>query len=383
MSPSRRKTSSVLTEQVAGGALRQIMAAGGIAALPEIRPSFREVPLEQVASESDLQTRAAFDAQQDPEDVELLASVRAVGVRVPVHLQDQGDGMYRIRSGHRRVTAARLAGLTRVPAIVWSEGADAYNSAVDTWLENLHRKDLSPLERGEMLALMMRRFELPRSADTASRLGLSKTSFYRYLGLKDAPADVKKALTDGVLGIAQAERIAAIEVPDVRATLIQAAKEGVPAKRVDEALEGHRAGAVISRDLLKAGVRSRANGRKGGGHEPHKTWARAKVRELGQSLGLNASGLKPIAAVLEARRVNSAHATAAALLVVAGRPGKDALDDAACIERNALKAVETLFRVLEQAKSGPRQDTGRAALKSILEVLGARMTFRPRSDAHD
>jgi ParB/RepB/Spo0J family partition protein len=355
------------------------MAAGGIAALPEIRPSFREVPLEHVTSESDLQTRSAFDAQQDPEDAELLESVRAVGVRVPVHLQDRGDGTYRIRSGHRRVTAARLAGLTRVPAIVWPEGAEAFDSAVDTWLENLHRKDLSPLERGEMLTLLMKRFELPRSAETASRLGLSKTSFYRYLALKDAPPDVKTALTDGVLGIAQAERIAGIQATDVRATLIQAVKEGVPAKRIDEALEGHRAGAVISRDLLKAGVRSRANGRKGGGHEPDKTWARAKVRELGQSLGLSASGLKPIAAALEARRVNRAHATAAALLVVGGRSGKDALDDAACIERNALKAVETLFTVSQLAESGAQQDTGRKALRKILEVLGVRLAVRRRS----
>ena len=246
------------------------------------------------------------------------------------------------------------------------------NSAIDTWLENLHRKDLSPLERGEMLVLLMKRFELPRSAETASRLGLSKTSFYRYLALKDAPADVKKALTDGVVGVAQAERIAAIQTADARATLIQAAKEGVPAERIDEALEGYRAGAVNSRDLLKAGVRSRANGRKGGGHEPDMTWARAKVRELRQSLGLKASDLKPIALALEARRINSAHATAAALLVVAGRAGKEALDEAACIEKNALKAVETLFRVSQRAESGARQDTGRMALRKILEMLGVR-----------
>ena len=379
MSRSRRKTSSVLTEQVAGGALRQILAAGGIAALPEIRPSLREVPLEQVASESDFQTRAAFDAQQDPEDAELLESVRAVGVRVPVHLQHQGDGTYRIRSGHRRVTAARLAGLTRVSAIVWPEGGEAYDSAIDTWLENLHRKDLSPLERGGMLALLMNRFELPRSAETALRLGLSKTSFYRYLGLNDAPADVKKALTDGVLGVAQGERIAAIQAPDVRATFIHAAREGVSAKRIDEALEGHRAGAVIPRDLLKAGARLRANGRKGGGHEPDKTWARAKVRELGQSLALKASDLKPIVLALEARRINGAHATAAALLVVAGKPGKDALDDASRIDRNSLRAVETLFRASQVAESGARQDTGRMALRKILEVLGVQLTVRRRS----
>ncbi len=148
MNHRRRGTSPVLTEQVAGGALREIMAAGGALRLPEARPALRQVPLDQIVSESDLQARGVFDPQHDPEDAEMVHSVREVGVRVPVHLQDKGDGTYRIRSGHRRVSAARLAGLGRLPAVVWPAEADAFDSALDTWLENLHRKDLSPLERG-------------------------------------------------------------------------------------------------------------------------------------------------------------------------------------------------------------------------------------------
>ena len=373
MNPRRRETSSVLTEQVAGGALRQIMTAGGARPLPEARPSLRQIPLEQIVSESELQSRAPFDPQHDSEDAELVDSVREVGVRLPVHLQDQGDGTYRIRSGHRRVSAARLAGLGGVPAIVWPPGADAFDSALDTWLENLHRKDLLPLERAEMLSLLMDRFGLPRSPETATRLGLSKTSFYRYLSLMEAPADVKEALTTRVLGLAQAERIAAIEAPEVRASLIQAGKEGVAASRIDDALNSYRAGEAISGEILKADAPSRRDGQRGGGQNSGQTWSRSKVRGLGHTLGLKPSDLEPIARALKTRRVTSAHATAAALLVAAGQPAKEALDDAAAIERRALHAMEALFKAVYKPSPGAGNPAGRIALHRILGLLERRL----------
>jgi ParB/RepB/Spo0J family partition protein len=283
----------VLTEQVAGGALREIIERGGGLSLPEARPSLRPVPLERIVSESDLQTRRPFNPDGDAEDAELVESVREAGVRVPVHLQDQDDGTYRIRSGHRRVSAARIVGLEKVSAIVWPPGSDAFESAVDTWLENLHRKDLSPLERANMLLLLMGRFDLPRSPETATRLGLSKTTFYRYLGLIDTPADVRDALAKGALGLALAERIGGVEAPDVRASLIQAAEDGVPAGRIDEALSSVQSGEVIPEGLLGGEATSRGGPGRGGEQGPTEGWSRNKVMEFGRTLGLGPADLEP------------------------------------------------------------------------------------------
>jgi ParB/RepB/Spo0J family partition protein len=359
----------VLTEQVAGGALREIIERGGGLALPEARPSLREVPLERIVSESDLQTRRPFNPDGDAEDAELVESVREAGVRVPVHLQDQDDGTYRIRSGHRRVSAARLAGLRGISAIVWPPRSDAFESAVDTWLENLHRKDLFPLERANMLLLLMDRFDLPRSPETATRLGLSKTTFYRYLGLIDTPADVRDALAKGALGLALAERIGGVDAPDVRGSLLRAVEDGVPAGRIDEALSSVQSGEVIPEGLLGGEAPARRDPGRGGGQGPREGWSRNKVRELGRTLGLDPADLEPVARALKARRISSPHATAAALLVAAGESGKKALADVAAIDPRGLRAIEALYKIICKPSAGT---DGQGALRRILGFLESR-----------
>lgn len=365
-----RGTSAVLTEQVAGGALREIMERGSGLALAEARPSLRRVPLDSIVSESDLQARRPFNPDGDTDDAELVESVREAGVRVPVHLQDQDDGTYRIRSGHRRVSAARLAGLKRVAAIVWPPGSGAFESAVDTWLENLHRKDLSPIERAHMLSLLMDRFDLPRSPETATRLGLSKTTFYRYLGLLDAPADVRDALAKGALGLALAERIGGLDAPDVRAGLLRAVEEGVPGSHIDEALAIVQAGEAIPEGLLGGGASAGTDPGSGGGQRSSEGWSRNKVREIGRTLGLDPADLEPVAMALKARRISSAHATAAALLVAAGESGKKALADVAAINPRGLRAIEALYKIICKPSAGT---DGQGALCRILGFLESRL----------
>jgi ParB/RepB/Spo0J family partition protein len=351
------------------------MARGGGLALPEARPSLRQVPLDRIVSESDLQTRGQFNSDADSDDAELVESVREAGVRVPVHLQDQDDGTYRIRSGHRRVSAARIAGLVRVPAIVWPPGSDAFESAVDTWMENLHRKDLTPLERANMLLLLMDRFDLPRSPETATRLGLSKTSFYRYLGLIDTPADVKDALAKGALGLALAERIGGVDAPDIRATLIGAVEDGVPAGRIHEALSGVRIGEAIPDSLLGNVAPITRDPDRGRAGRPSEGWSRNKVRELGRTLGLDPADLEAVAGALKARRISSAHAAAAALLVAAGGSGKNALEDVAAIDPRGLRAIEALYKIICKPSVGIK---GQGALSRILGFLESRLNDAKR-----
>lgn len=76
----------------------------------------------------------------------LAASITRFGVMQPVVLETYGDRL-RLRAGHRRVAAARLAGLTKVPAIVHSDALDD-----DEWLmasvhENAQRRALDAGER--------------------------------------------------------------------------------------------------------------------------------------------------------------------------------------------------------------------------------------------
>lgn len=381
MTQTRRRTSPVLMDQVAGDALGRIMRAGGPRPLPEVRPSLKQVALDRIVAGSDFQTRAPLNPEGDPQDAELVESVRQVGVRQPVHLLDQGDGTYCIRSGHRRVSAARLADLAKVPAIVWPHNTEAFDSALDTWLENLHRKDLSPLERGRMLALMLERFGLPRSGDTARRLGLSKTSFYRYLGLLKSSADVQEALGEGTIGVAQAEKIAAVEDPGLRSRLIEAANKGVPAGQIGEALKRHRSGEPFPDGLLDAGSPPGRDGRADVGRKETQAWAQRKVRELTRTLGLRAFELEPVTKALKARRISGAHATAAALLIAGGDRSVDALEAVAALDRNVLGAVETIFKAVRASGKGYCDPAGRSTLRRILGLLVMRLEDEVVADA--
>lgn len=76
---------------------------------------------------------------------ELAASVRERGVIVPLKVRPVGDE-YEIIYGHRRVEAARRAGLVEVPAII--EAADETESLIQALIENVQREDMTPYDKG-------------------------------------------------------------------------------------------------------------------------------------------------------------------------------------------------------------------------------------------
>jgi hypothetical protein len=100
------------------------------------------------------------------------------------------------------------------------------------------------------------------------------------------------------------------------------------------------------------------------------------VRELSRTLGLDPADLEPVAMALKARRISSAHATAAALLVAAGGSGKKALPDVAAIDPRGLRAIEALYKIICKPSGGIK---GQGALRPILGFLVSQLndTKRP------
>lgn len=81
---------------------------------------------------------------EDEELQELTASIRRVGVLVPIIVVPKDD-RFLLVAGHRRIAAAKAAALTEIPAIVRA-GSDAENAEV-SFAENFFSLDLSPVER--------------------------------------------------------------------------------------------------------------------------------------------------------------------------------------------------------------------------------------------
>ena len=96
------------------------------------------LPISQVESCS-TQPRKAFD----PDALaDLSESIRQHGIIQPLTVRKLQSGYYQIIAGERRWRAARMAGLTEVPAIVIE--ADDRKAMELAMIENLQREDLNP-----------------------------------------------------------------------------------------------------------------------------------------------------------------------------------------------------------------------------------------------
>jgi ParB/RepB/Spo0J family partition protein len=126
---------------------------------------------------------------------ELAASVARDGVIEPLVVRAAPDGSagFEVIAGHRRLEAAKRAGLATVPVIVkTAERVRGMQLA-----ENIQREDLPPLDIAHGIAALM----LEEGIDgdhAAARLGLSTRKVQRYLQLERAPEVIKRALTTGV-----------------------------------------------------------------------------------------------------------------------------------------------------------------------------------------
>lgn len=148
-----------------------------------------EVPLEQVAA-------GPYQPRWDEDDVEgLCASIREHGLLQPVVLRRTARG-YEVVAGHRRLRAAREAGLRQVPAVV-TECSDV-EAAVLGLVENLQREGLSPVEEAEAYRRILEEFHLTQE-ELARRLGLSQATVANRLRLLRLPAEVRAALHRGVI----------------------------------------------------------------------------------------------------------------------------------------------------------------------------------------
>ncbi len=121
----------------------------------------QELPLSDIAA-NPTQPRKRFDQTALEE---LAATIRTHGVLAPVVVRRSDEG-YQVIAGERRVRAAKLAGLSHIPAIVREAGdGQALEMAL---VENLQREDLNPVESAEAYHNLKRELALRVSKEEYS-----------------------------------------------------------------------------------------------------------------------------------------------------------------------------------------------------------------------
>lgn len=173
---------------------------------PEEEKTSLYLPISQVESCAS-QPRKQFD----PDALADLAdSIREHGIIQPLTVRKLQSGYYQIIAGERRWRAARMAGLSEVPAIVIE--ADDRKAMELAMIENLQREDLNPMEEAEGYQTLMQQYNMTQE-ETAQRVGKSRSAVANAMRLLKLCPPVRAMVEDGRLSSGHARAILPSPLP--------------------------------------------------------------------------------------------------------------------------------------------------------------------------
>jgi ParB family chromosome partitioning protein len=153
------------------------------------------------------QPRTRFDAQALEE---LAASIRQLGIVQPLTVRDSGDGRFQLIAGERRLRAARIAGLTHVPAYVRT--ADDTAMLEMALVENIQREDLDAMEVAITYQRLIEECNLTQE-QMSDRVGKQRSTVSNYLRLLRLPAEIQLGIRNRSLTMGHARTLVNIEDP--------------------------------------------------------------------------------------------------------------------------------------------------------------------------
>lgn len=159
------------------------------------------------------QPRRHFD---DDALADLAASIREFGIIQPLvvtkiekEVPTGTEVEYELIAGERRLMAAKLAGLERVPAIV--RVVDVARERLElAVIENLQREDLNPIEMARAFARLQEEFRMTQR-EIATRLGKSREVVANTMRLLDLPGYIQESIEKGQVSESHGRLLLAIE----------------------------------------------------------------------------------------------------------------------------------------------------------------------------
>lgn len=182
---------------------------------------------------------------------ELADSIRETGILQPVLVSREGD-RYRILAGERRARAARLAGLSEIPVLV-REGVDDRSRLVLALVENVQRRDLTPLEEAEAFQSLREEFGLTQE-EISSRVGKDRATVANTLRLLKLPAAVRRSVDEGRFSAGHARALLGLSSADDQESLAREIESRGLTVRQVEARVAAMAGATPARVVRSARV---------------------------------------------------------------------------------------------------------------------------------
>lgn len=167
--------------------------------------SIREIPLAAILPNPDQPRRTVLEEKGL---AGLVESIRAKGVLQPILVQPRAGGGYELIAGERRWRAARLAGLSSVPAQVREvKGVERLEVAL---IENIQRQDLNPMEEARAYERLLNEFNLTQE-EVSRRVGKERSSVANCLRLLNLPTGIQQEVASGRLSMGHARALLGVE----------------------------------------------------------------------------------------------------------------------------------------------------------------------------
>jgi len=184
----------------------------------ELEGALREIALDQISA-NPYQARSVWNEQ---DLIELADSIKANGVIQPIIVR-AFQGAYQLVAGERRFRAAKMAGLAKIPALVRT----VTDEQLFEWslVENIHRRDLNPIERAKAYQRYLGAFSLTQ-AEASQRLGEDRSVIANHLRLLDLPEDLRQMLVDSQITTGHARAILSLPSDELRRKLANRAMTG-------------------------------------------------------------------------------------------------------------------------------------------------------------
>ena len=169
---------------------------------------------------------------------ELAQSVKEHGVLQPIVVRRKGDGMYELIAGERRFRAAKIAGMTTIPALVRNSNDE--KALAVALVENIQRKNLNPMEEANAYSRLMGEFGLTQ--DLVSRsVGKDRSSIANILRLLSLPKIVQQFIESGAISLGHAKVLAGLSTAEAQLKLAQKiVSEQLSVRQIEQMISGQK-----------------------------------------------------------------------------------------------------------------------------------------------
>lgn len=195
---------------------------------PQGSSTINEVALDCIEPNPN-QPRREFD---EAALVELAASIREIGIIQPITLRQTGTNHFQLIAGERRWRAARMAGLSTIPAYIRTIKDE--NIVEMALVENIQREDLNAIEIALAYEHLMSASGMTQEK-VAERVGKSRAAVANYLRLLKLPAQVQMALQNKDIDMGHARALLALDSPSMQIKLFrEIQKKAYSVRKVEE-----------------------------------------------------------------------------------------------------------------------------------------------------